>query len=293
MASQWHYARGGAQLGPVSSEELRRLAAAGGLAPPPLGWKAGLPGWRPAGAVRGLFPEPAARPAGPPPLPTAPPEPSDPPGAGDSSLSKPGPDLFDRARDLTAKARAKAEALRREARANPSAAPAALARGVRSAADYARSDEGRDRARRAAEHPLAIGAALLAFFPLGLYLVWHHPRWTRARRWAWTVAWLGCSGLFFTSAVVGPRVGPVGWGTGGSTPSSGLDADKFRREIVGEVYSPKSKFFDLYGRPDRVVEIGNDTFLSYTCSDGPVVIQCPIGPYQYQDIVAPQSVDRR
>ncbi len=76
MANEWHYAQDGARHGPVSTDELRRLAAEGALAPTDLIWKAGMQEWTPASRARGLFtgdtvpPElPSGVDAGPPPVP--------------------------------------------------------------------------------------------------------------------------------------------------------------------------------------------------------------------------------
>jgi GYF domain 2 len=263
MSSQWHYSKDGSQHGPVTSQRLKELAASGELAPNDLVWKEGLADWRPAMSLKGLFSEPVAKPSGPPPLPTAKPDAQSPhpavAGLDAASVATPPsdqpteqrkPDFFDRARDLTLKAKAKAEAfqkevqaraerMQQEARANPSAPQAAMMRGAKAAADYARSDEvkelarkardtvkggaiaatalagtasaeGRDRVRKASEQPLIVGAALLCFFPLGLFLVWHHPHWTPTRKLAWTGAWLGMFFLIMVPALVAPRGIPGG-----------------------------------------------------------------------------------
>ncbi len=259
MSSEWHYAKGGSRLGPVASQRLKELAIAGELVPTDLIWKEGMAEWRPASTLKGLFPESQPKPAGPPPLPPAKPEekPSPPLPSAEldaqsvvpSPTAKPTnssparkPDIFDKARELAQKAKAKAEAFQKEAQAraermqkesqaNPNAAQAAITRGAKAAVDYARSDEakelarktrdtvkggaiaasalvgaasteGRERVRKAAEHPLGVGAALLCFFPLGLYLVWHHPHWTQRRKWAWTGAWLGVFFLMILPALV-------------------------------------------------------------------------------------------
>ena len=70
-----------------------------------------------------------------------------------------------------------------------------------------------------------------------------------------------------------------------------LTVEEFRDEIVGESYSPKSKFFDKYDKPVRVQDVGDDTFLYYRCKDGTARAKCPQGPYQYDDEVAPVAVD--
>lgn len=68
MAEEWHYAHDGKQLGPVSSEELRRLAASGQLQPTDLIWKNGMANWAPASRLKGLFPQATSTKPGPPPL---------------------------------------------------------------------------------------------------------------------------------------------------------------------------------------------------------------------------------
>src|SRR6516225_3179064 len=56
--SQWYYARGDRQSGPVSSRELKRLADAGELLPTDLVWKDGETKRRPAAAFTHLFAAP-------------------------------------------------------------------------------------------------------------------------------------------------------------------------------------------------------------------------------------------
>lgn len=66
MASQWRYIRNGQQLGPVSSADLQRLAAAGQLSPTDMVWREGLPNWMPASKISALWPAgtaPASAPA--------------------------------------------------------------------------------------------------------------------------------------------------------------------------------------------------------------------------------------
>ncbi len=65
----WFYSREGVQNGPVTLEELREKARAGELNPRhDLVWRQGMPDWKPAGEVEGLFerraPEETAKPSG-------------------------------------------------------------------------------------------------------------------------------------------------------------------------------------------------------------------------------------
>lgn len=56
MASEWHYLKDGQQVGPVSTERLKELAAAGGLKPADLVWRPGLAEWVAASRFKDLFP---------------------------------------------------------------------------------------------------------------------------------------------------------------------------------------------------------------------------------------------
>lgn len=55
MAQQWFYARGGQKAGPITSKQLREMAAAGGLRPTDLVWTEGMEQWKEARLVKGLF----------------------------------------------------------------------------------------------------------------------------------------------------------------------------------------------------------------------------------------------
>jgi TM2 domain-containing membrane protein YozV len=56
MASEWYYSHDGQRLGPVSSEQLKELAAVGKLGPDDLVWKEGMDNWVAAGKVKKLLP---------------------------------------------------------------------------------------------------------------------------------------------------------------------------------------------------------------------------------------------
>jgi hypothetical protein len=55
MASAWFYEHNGKEIGPVTSSELKALAASGRLEPTHLVWKEGLDQWLPAGKLPGLY----------------------------------------------------------------------------------------------------------------------------------------------------------------------------------------------------------------------------------------------
>ena len=58
MDGQWFYVQNGAQAGPVSAEDLLRLAAAGHVHGTTYVWQEGMPSWRAAGEIPGLLPPP-------------------------------------------------------------------------------------------------------------------------------------------------------------------------------------------------------------------------------------------
>lgn len=81
MASEWYYAHDGQSVGPVSLEELQRLAESGELQRADLVWTAPMAQWEEAGGFDELFPslvetpssfEPVAPVPGGPPVPVAP-----------------------------------------------------------------------------------------------------------------------------------------------------------------------------------------------------------------------------
>jgi hypothetical protein len=67
----WFYTSTGVQLGPISEDALRALAASGRLLPTDLVWREGMPAWQPAASIPGLM---SSAPPGsplPPPLPAS------------------------------------------------------------------------------------------------------------------------------------------------------------------------------------------------------------------------------
>jgi uncharacterized membrane protein YhaH (DUF805 family) len=71
MAESWHVSINGALKGPLTSEQVRLLAARGQLQTTDHVWKEGMSDWVAASSIRGLFPQQPTAPqiaAGPPPL---------------------------------------------------------------------------------------------------------------------------------------------------------------------------------------------------------------------------------
>lgn len=55
MATEWYYANGNEQIGPVSESVLKSLARSGELTAKDLVWNEGMAAWKPAGGIEGLF----------------------------------------------------------------------------------------------------------------------------------------------------------------------------------------------------------------------------------------------
>src|SRR5690242_15996402 len=71
--ASWYYSRAGERHGPFTTAQLKQLAQTGELQPTDSVWKEGMPNWKQASEVKGLFSttqaaQPKAR-KGPPPLP--------------------------------------------------------------------------------------------------------------------------------------------------------------------------------------------------------------------------------
>jgi hypothetical protein len=57
MANEWHYTLNGQQAAtPISTAQLKQLAASGQLQPNDMVWQEGMTGWMPASSIKGLFP---------------------------------------------------------------------------------------------------------------------------------------------------------------------------------------------------------------------------------------------
>src|SRR5437016_5113668 len=72
--TQWYFARGGQQQGPVSLDALRNMLTSAQISAGDLVWCEGMPDWQPAGQVPALRPPPVA----PAPAPIASPPPAAP-----------------------------------------------------------------------------------------------------------------------------------------------------------------------------------------------------------------------
>lgn len=60
MSGQWYYTKNSQQQGPVSEQELKRMAQAGELKPSDLVWSQGMSNWVPAQSVKMLYPQQSA-----------------------------------------------------------------------------------------------------------------------------------------------------------------------------------------------------------------------------------------
>ena len=96
-----------------------------------------------------------------------------------------------------------------------------------------------------------------------------------------------CSGLFNPQddwIKLGPSI------FGNSTAS--YTVDELREEIGDKSYRPKSKFYKEFGRPYRISEYSDDTYLYYQCKDGIARIECSQAAFQFDDEIVPFSVDQ-
>lgn len=74
MSQHWYYSKGDQRHGPITGEQLKKLAMAGELQDSDLVWREGMAQWVEAQKIKGLFPIPEiAPPQAPPPLPVTPP----------------------------------------------------------------------------------------------------------------------------------------------------------------------------------------------------------------------------
>jgi hypothetical protein len=82
--SEWYYARGGTQSGPVTLDQLKEIARSGGIDAKDLVWTSSMKDWQPAGEVEGLIVQSvvAGQPA---------PDPSNPYAAPQSAWQEPAP----------------------------------------------------------------------------------------------------------------------------------------------------------------------------------------------------------
>jgi uncharacterized membrane protein len=82
--SEWYYAKGGTQSGPVSLDQLKEIARGGGISATDLVWTSSMKDWQPAGEVEGLIVQNvvAGQPA---------PDPSNPYAAPQSAWHEPAP----------------------------------------------------------------------------------------------------------------------------------------------------------------------------------------------------------
>jgi hypothetical protein len=71
-----------------------------------------------------------------------------------------------------------------------------------------------------------------------------------------------------------------------------LTVDQFRQQVQSRDFSPKSTFYVRFGKPKRIMTIGDEVHLIYDCSDGVAKVQCVLGSFQFQDTIATMFVDQ-
>jgi hypothetical protein len=107
-------------------------------------------------------------------------------------------------------------------------------------------------------HPAVVGILTFIFFPIGLWLVWTHPGWTKKTKWIWT----GVIGLFALVSLAN-RDGPSSPDATSITPSgrsaSGNGGATKGVHAIGETFPLGNYTYRIDG-VEKLNEIGNYAF---------------------------------
>src|ERR1700676_5046157 len=77
-----------------------------------------------------------------------------------------------------------------------------------------------------------------------------------------------------------------------ATAEKRITVEEFRHKIeIGAQY-PKGEFFAKFGRPSKIMDIGDTTYLMYECADGVANVKCVQPAYQYAESVICVGVDQ-
>ncbi len=144
------------------------------------------------------------------------------------------------------------------------------------------------------ESPYLIGALTVLCFPIGLYLVWRHPTWSKRRKWVWTGACAGIVLLGMASAddpeseptqLRDSSAAPANGGSGSESArdtawqnvKAAVIVDDNRRIDVARLETgsvmPYSEVIALMGAPDHVYTPNGNrptTYAGWNASDGQV-----------------------
>jgi hypothetical protein len=101
--------------------------------------------------------------------------------------------------------------------------------------------------------PFWVGMAILIFFPLGFYLLWHHP--TLRHKKAWWAIGIGWALFCIVTRVISPA-GPENTTITESTPpalaeESSVEEAPVRRSFWGPTQLSYKKLVDLCDNPDK------------------------------------------
>lgn len=184
MSHEWYYTAGGKESGPTTSEQLKELAASGQLQRTDPIWQKGTDKRVMAGTVKGLF-------TSPPPIPSAIPVQQQ---HGSTACSADS-DSTDANKSPGTSSPVSAEAAEVSLGFLNSPRANSLKQGVmRKSQSAARSDASKQAQQQAVtfwnkhrEEPVFIVLMLIPF-PVGLYLIWKHSKWTTKTKWIWTGA---------------------------------------------------------------------------------------------------------
>ncbi|MCX7664823.1 MAG: hypothetical protein N2112_04700 [Gemmataceae bacterium] len=90
----------------------------------------------------------------------------------------------------------------------------------------------------------------------------------------------------------------AGGAKGGQKGQINMTFEEFKKNLYGDNFDPKSwsprqKFYEQFGEPLRITDVGDSTYLYYQCKDATARIECGKGEFNYQDTIRPLSVDRQ
>jgi len=97
------------------------------------------------------------------------------------------------------------------------------------------------------ESPYVIAVLLFLFFPLGLYLLWKHPAWSKTRKVAWTGMWAGLL-----------MIGLMGSRSGRTTPEAGISGEMRPTSVEyrdASDQSGRSNSFFIVPQPVKVLAV--------------------------------------
>lgn len=109
---------------------------------------------------------------------------------------------------------------------------------------------------------------------------------------------VGCSSKDGTDAKAGGATKDGGVAKGGTKGHVNMTFAEFRKAVFNDGpntgrWEPKKSFFDKFGEPLQVKDVGADTHLTYQCKDGRALIKVARDTYHTQDAIITIDVDQQ